>query len=85
MEETSTPPTVPNVEKKPGAESPPAMNPKDAASEMGSIEGFDILELATDDSLPAHPRNWNIWKRWGILITLCTFQAFMYVPGIDGG
>jgi len=78
MEESSTPPVVSDEEKRPVA-SPPAMSPQDSASELGSIEGIDVLKLATDDSHPAHPRNWNIWKRWGILLVLCTFQAFMYL------
>ena len=77
MEECSTPPFVSDEEKKPVG-SPPPVNPEDSTSELGSIEGIDVLKLATDDSHPAHPRNWNVWKRWGILLVLCTFQAFMY-------
>jgi len=76
MEEGSTPPVV-SDEKKPVA-GPPAISPEDSVSELASIEGIDVLKLATDDSHPAHPRNWNVWKRWGILLVLCTFQAFMY-------
>lgn len=74
MDESSTPPLV-SDEKKPVADSPPVNPVKD--SELGSVEGIDVLELATDDSHPAHPRNWSVWKRWGIMIVLCTFQAFM--------
>jgi hypothetical protein len=44
--------------------------------ETGSIEGLDVLKLATDQH-PAHPRHWPFWKRWGILFVLCTFQAYV--------
>ena len=53
------------------------LNTKETTSEVGSIEGIDVLTLATDEH-PAHPRNWPAAKRWGILFVLCTFQAFMY-------
>jgi hypothetical protein len=46
-------------------------------SDVGSVEGIDVLLLATDEH-PAHPRNWSVFKRWGVLFVLCSFQAFMY-------
>jgi hypothetical protein len=58
----------------------PPTNGKDTPSDVGSVEGLDVLLLATDEH-PAHPRNWPVLKRWGVLATLCTFQAFMYVLG----
>jgi len=51
-------------------------NSKENSSEIGSVEGLDVLALATDDH-PAHPRNWPALKRWSILAVLCTFQAFV--------
>ena len=51
---------------------------KESSAEVGSVEGLDILVLATDEH-PAHPRHWPLWKRWAILFTLCSFQAFMFV------
>jgi hypothetical protein len=47
------------------------------SSEVGSVEGIDVLGLATEEH-PAHPRNWPVLKRWGVLCVLCTFQAFMF-------
>src|SRR5271154_1421965 len=64
-------------EKKTSPQMP--FNSKENSSEIGSVEGLDILALATDEH-PAHPRNWPVWKKWSILFTLCTFQAFMYPP-----
>jgi len=52
------------------------INAKETA-EVGSVDGLDVLVLATDEH-PAHPRNWSLLKRWAILCTLCSFQAFMY-------
>ena len=66
-EKNKIPPTIP-------------INGKETSSEVGSVEGLDVLALATDEH-PAHPRNWSLLKRWAILGTLCTFQAFMYLPG----
>ena len=74
MSETAVPPTLVDEEKK-GVVTPPQASPKEISPE-GSIEGIDVLILATDDH-PAHPRNWSALKRWSILITLCTFQAFV--------
>ena len=62
--------------KSPQTNIPP--NGKES-SELGSVDGLDVLGLATDEH-PAHPRNWSLLKRWSILATLCTFQAFMYSP-----
>jgi len=58
--------------------SPPqtGFNSKENISEIGSIEGLDVLALATDEH-PAHPRNWPAIKRWSVLAVLCTFQAYM--------
>lgn len=64
VEKDTTPPGLP-------------LNSKETTLEVGSIEGIDVLALATDEH-PAHPRNWPVAKRWGILFVLCTFQAFMY-------
>jgi hypothetical protein len=66
-------------EEKNGGSPTVPINGKETNSEVGSVEGIDILALATDEH-PAHPRNWPLLKRWGILVTLCTFQAFMYFP-----
>ena len=52
-------------------------NGKETRSEVGSVDGLDVLALATDEH-PAHPRNWSTWKKWYVLFILCTFQAFMY-------
>ena len=61
-------------EKKTSPQMP--FNSKENSSEIGSVEGLDVLALATDDH-PAHPRNWPALKRWSILAVLCTFQAFV--------
>lgn len=53
-----------------------AFNSKENVTEIGSIEGLDVLALATDEH-PAHPRNWSAVKRWSVLAVLCTFQAFV--------
>lgn len=66
QEKDGIPPTIP-------------INGKETSSEVGSVDGLDVLALATDEH-PAHPRNWPLLKRWAILGTLCTFQAFMYNP-----
>jgi hypothetical protein len=50
---------------------------KEACVEFGSVDGFDVLALASDEH-PAHPRNWPTRKKWFVLFILCTFQAFMY-------
>jgi hypothetical protein len=73
----AAPATVMDEEKKGALTTPsdPQLSPKDVSPE-GSVEGIDILALATDDH-PAHPRNWSALKRWSILFTLCTFQAFV--------
>lgn len=63
LEEKKTPPQM-------------AFNSKDNITEIGSVEGLDVLALATDDH-PAHPRNWPALKRWSVLAVLCTFQAFV--------
>jgi hypothetical protein len=63
LEEKKTPPQIP-------------FNSKENVSEIGSVEGLDVLALATDEH-PAHPRNWSALKRWSILAVLCTFQAFV--------
>jgi hypothetical protein len=63
LEEKKTPPQM-------------AFNSKDNITEIGSIEGLDVLALATDEH-PAHPRNWPAVKRWSVLAVLCTFQAFV--------
>lgn len=52
-------------------------NGKETCSEVGSVDGLDVLALATDEH-PAHPRNWSTRKKWFVLFILCTFQAFMY-------
>jgi len=57
------------------------INAKETSSEVRSVEGLDLLALATDEH-PAHPRNWPLLKRWAILGILCTFEAFMYTPEI---
>ena len=62
-EKNDAPPTIP-------------ITAKETSSEVGSVEGLDLLALATDEH-PAHPRNWPLLKRWAILGTLCTFEAFM--------
>ena len=64
QEKDGIPPTIP-------------INGKETSSEVGSVDGLDVLALATDEH-PAHPRNWPLLKRWAILGTLCTFQAFVY-------
>lgn len=67
-EKNDVPPTIP-------------INAKETSIEVGSVEGLDVLALATDEH-PAHPRNWPLLKRWAILGTLCTFEAFVYYPQI---
>jgi hypothetical protein len=66
-EKNEVPPTIP-------------MNAKETrtSTEVGSVDGLDVLALATDDH-PAHPRNWPLLKRLAILGTLCFFEAFMYL------
>ena len=49
---------------------------KETPPDIGSVEGLDILALVTEEH-PAHPRNWPAFKKWLILLILCTFQAFM--------
>ena len=55
---------------------PTDFNGKENSSEVGSVDGLDVLALATDEH-PAHPRNWPTWEKWCVLFVLCTFQAFV--------
>ena len=64
LEETKIPPTT------------VYFNGKETPSDVGSVDGLDVLALATDEH-PAHPRNWPAWKKWCVLFVLCTFQVFM--------
>jgi hypothetical protein len=78
MDTTSTTREPSEEEKK----ASPTIPYRQETSEVGSVEGLDILALATDEH-PAHPRNWPVWKKWSVLFTLCTFQAFMYRSPIE--
>jgi len=77
----SSAPQIPDLEKRPSPTDKP-LNSKETAEEVGSVEGIDVLALATDEH-PAHPRNWPLFKRWGILFVLCTFQSFMCLQSHD--
>ena len=68
---------TPTDEEKNGTPPEVPYTLKETSPEAGSVEGLDILALATDEH-PAHPRHWPVWKKWAILFTLCSFQAFMY-------
>ena len=48
------------------------------ANDIDSVDGLDILDLATDEH-PAHPRHWSLLKRWTVLAVLCSFQSFVYL------